>query len=172
MSAFSFAHLLDPRKQVRFDSALELNEAIRRLSSIVRTSSLGSLFKQHIRGTVSEAKVRLERVTPFFHNSWRPTFAGNFVQENGKVSLVGSYGLSASVRRFMYVFIVFGVVWSLGAGYSVVTEPQPELPFWFPFAGVGMSCVGILMTRGFALTSSGDVDWLSQQIRNALGDAG
>ncbi len=57
---------------------------------------------------------------------------------------------------------------SVGAMWSVLTDPQANLPAWFPFAGLGIAGVGIGMSYFGAKLSSGDVQWLTRQIGDAL----
>ena len=160
--------LLDNQQPARFEARCSVDEAIRRLDDIVEPSRLGSPFQQHIFGRVTRDGVYLERVTPLFKNSWRPAVEGRFEVARGVTVLVGSFGLSKSTRRFMKLFVAFGFLWTIGAGWSVLAHPQPELPVWFPFAGIGIACVGVAMSKVFAAASAGDVEWLSTKVSEQL----
>ena len=163
-----FRRILPADRPVRFETHLPVVEAVRRLEAIVEPFGWRRFVTETIRGKVSTDAVSLERVIPLFTNSWRPMFEGRIEAAPVGSALVGSFGLSTYTRRFMLVFIGFGVMWSLMAGCTVAMTPQPELPFWFPFAGLGMAGVGVVVSHVAHALSSGDIEWLSGRIRNAL----
>lgn len=160
--------LLDDRTPVSFKTTCTVEEAVRRLSTITVTSRWRTIFSQCIYGKVSPRSVRLERTVPFFTNSWKPVFEGYFEESHQATILVGTFGVSTYTRRFMKVFVSFGVAWSIFACLSLWLNPTPELPWWFPLAGIGMAALGILMNRTFAKLSGGDVTWLSDRIKSSL----
>ena len=106
---------------------------------------------------------------PTFRNSWKPVFTGHFAEANGAVVLIGTFGAAYLNRRFMQVFVAFGVLWSLGAFWSLHKTPGQQLPAWFPLAGFGMAALGLVMSQIFARISRGDIIWLSDRIAGALG---
>ena len=168
MKSLSLWPLLPSAQPVCFLTPLPVAEAVRYLATNVQTSPWGQPLRQHLYGHASAESVYLERVTPFFHNSWRPVFEGRLEARAVGSALVGSFGMSKSTRRFMTFFIGFGLAWSAFASCSVALSPQPDLPFWFPFVGIGMAGVGVIMARVASRISSGDIEWLSEHVRDIL----
>ena len=160
--------MLETPQPVRFDTALRLPQAVSRLAAETEFSSWRLRFSEYMLGRVTPDSVSLRRVVPFFRNSWQPVFEGKFVETNGRTALVGLFGTSRLTRITMYIFVGFGTFWSCLALWSVSAHPDPNLPAWFPFCGFGMAALGLLMSRGFAWLSRGDVAWLTDKITNAL----
>ena len=160
--------LIDDRQPVRFEIEGPVEDAICRLSDATEAPGFRLAVRPHMCGRVSEEGVRLERVAPLFRNSWKPVFVGHFEKSDGQVFLVGTFGVATFTRVFMYVFVTFGVLWSVGASWSVLARPGPSLPVWFPFAGIGIAGIGVAMSKLGAKLSNGDVPWLTRQISDAL----
>jgi len=169
MEAVQYRQLLDDRQPVRFEVRLTLDDAIARLAAATESSRKLFSVTEYLFGRVSAADVRLERVMPTFHNSWKPMFTGHFVEANGAVVLIGTFGAAYFTRMFMRVFMAFGVLWSIGALWSLHKTPGQQLPVWFPFAGLGMAVLGLVISRIFGRISRGDITWLSDRISGALG---
>ena len=164
-----FTELLGGRQAVTILTACPVDEAVRRLSEGVSTSRFAASFGGKTYGHVSREAVYLERVSPFFANSFRPVFEGRFEERLGIAVLIGSFGLARSIRRSIAFFVGFGLFWSVMAGCSVlIDERNHDLPIWFPFAGIGMSIFAVALARIGADISSGDIDWLSREIRKRL----
>lgn len=161
--------IFGPRRHVQFVTRLPVDTAVNHLADRVETSRWAQLFHQHVYGRVSANSVYLERVTPFFSNSWRPVFEGRFEDHPDGTLLVGSFGTATATRRIILFAIAFCMLWTVGAGWSVVSIPQPGLPFWFPIGGIGMAGIVVLMSRAAAASSSGDVEWLTDRVQEALG---
>jgi hypothetical protein len=159
---------LGPRHPVSFVSFASLEVAAEKLHSACTTSRFKRLLSERMYGHSRVDSVYLERVTPFFANSWRPVFYGRFETQDGRTVLVGSFGLSTYTRRFMVVFIAFSLFWTAVASWATFSAaPDPEF-FWFPFAGVGMAAAVIAMGRFGALLSKSDIDWISTRVESAL----
>jgi hypothetical protein len=163
-----YRRIFDEPQFVRFETPMGLAEAVSQLAAETETSSWRIRFSEYMLGRVSANSVRLRRVVPYFRNDWKPVFEGRFEEAGGRVALVGIFGASRSTRIFMYVFISFGLLWSVFAFLAVSMHPDPTLPVWFPVAGFGMAVVGVLMSRGFGWLSRGDIAWLKQKIAAAL----
>ena len=95
---------------VRFTSAYPLQESIDRLQSRTKKQPFRGLFEPSAVGRVSERKVRLQKVMPFFGNSFKPVFRGKFRQEANAVILEGKFtihfhqglhGLLVRIRSFV-----------------------------------------------------------------------
>lgn len=161
--------LFGSRREVRFSTVLQIDDAVRLLAENVETSRWGQMFNPHIYGSVTKDSVYLERVTPFFKNSWRPVFEGGFEGSTGGSVLSGTFGVSKATKRSIVFGVGFCLLWSVGAGCSVLTSPQPELPVWFSFAGLGMAGLLVAISRVAAAASSSDIAWLTEQIQRILG---
>lgn len=161
--------LFGSRREVRFSTVLKIDDAVRLLADNVETSRWGQMFTPHIYGRVSKDSVYLERVTPFFTNSWRPVFEGGFEGSIGGAVLAGTFGVSKATERSIMFGVGFCLLWSVGAGCSVLTTPQPELPVWFSFAGLGMAGLLVATSRVAAAASSSDIVWLTEQLQGILG---
>jgi hypothetical protein len=164
-----YRQLVDDRQPASFEVNSTLDEAIARLAAATESSRKIFSANEYMFGRVSAPQVRLERVMPTFRNSWKPVFTGRFVEENGKVILIGTFGAAYFTRVFMHVFVAFAVLWSIGAFWSLHKTDGQQLPAWFPFAGLGMAALGLVMSRIFARISRGDIVWLSDRIAGALG---
>jgi hypothetical protein len=169
METVWYRQLLDDRQPARFEVKWTLDEAIARLAAATESSRKLFSVTEHMFGRVSAADVRLERVMSMFRNSWKPVFTGHFVEANGAVVLIGTFGAAYSTRMFMRVFVALGVLWSIDAFWSLHKTPGHQLPAWFPFAGLGMAALGYVTSRIFARISRGDILWLSDRIAGALG---
>jgi hypothetical protein len=170
METVWYHQLLDDRQPARFEVKSTLHEAIARLAAATESSQKLFSAADYMFGRVSGPDVRLERVMPTFRNSWKPVFAGHFVEENGTVVLTGTFGTTYFTRIFMHFFVAFGILWSIGAFWSLHNTPEQQLPPWFPFAGFGMAALGLMMSQIFGKISRGDIIWLSDRIAGALGE--
>src|SRR3989442_9859820 len=92
---------------VRFPSAFSLAESVMRLRASTKRSVFLSLFHQSAVGPVHESRVRLQRVIPFFGNSFKPIFIGAFHQDHGGVFLEGSFTMFLFSKVFMTVWLTF-----------------------------------------------------------------
>ena len=155
---------------VRFASPYSVHESMTRLSAVVKPSILSSFSGQCAVGTVTEKKVRIQRVIPLVGNAWKPFFYGSFsAAETGSV-LVGAFKFSAFTRVFMSIWFGFIAIWTLLATATVLIKSPSD--FWFPLFGVGMIAAGIAMIRVGKWFARNDVSWLTQVITQALGTNG
>jgi len=169
MSRSFVARLFDNSTPVRYRCALSIDDAVGHLLRGTETSRVRALYKPCMFGQVTRDRVQLQRVIPFVANSWKPVFEGRFSEEVGVAVLDGSIGTSRATRRFMKVSVGFCVLWSVGAFLSVTVMPGPQLPWWFPLAGLGMAAVTLALSAAASTASAADRAWLSQRIGDALG---
>lgn len=155
---------------VRFASPYSTHEAMARLSAVVKPSVLSSLSGQCAVGTVTENKVRIQRMIPFVGNSWKPFFYGSFSTAGDGTVLEGTFKFSTVTRVFMSIWFGFIACWTLLATATVLTKSPSD--FWFPMFGVGMFAAGIGMVRAGKWFARKDVAWLTQLIVQALGTNG
>jgi len=151
---------------VRFASSYSAREAMARLSEAVKPSVFSSYSGQCAVGTVTEKKVRIQRVIPLVGNAWKPSFSGSFSEGGTGVVLEGAFKFSAFTRVFMSIWFGFIAFWTLLAIATVLTKSPHDL--WFPLFGVGMFAAGIGMVRAGKWFSRNDVAWLTQVIVQAL----
>jgi len=163
-----YRRLVDDPKPARIETSLSLHEAVLRLKA--ETSRWGRIitFTQYMRGRVSEDSVWLQRIAPFFGGSWQQVFAGRFETSNGRVVLVGTFGVARSTRYFMYSAIAFGLAWSALAFWIMYRNPQPGDSVWSALGGIFISAFIVLMGRFGRHLRRSDVSWLSEQITAAL----
>ncbi|QYF94903.1 hypothetical protein KY495_06910 [Massilia sp. PAMC28688] len=152
---------------VRFVSQYSIAEAILRLSKVVKPSVLSSFAGQCAVGTVSQSKVRVERVIPFVGNAWKPFFYGTFTAGEAGAVLEGAFKFSAFTRIFMSIWFGFILFWTLLATVAILQNSPADL--WFPLAGVGMFAAGVAMVRVGKWFARNDVAWLTQLIAQELG---
>ena len=155
---------------VRFASPYSAHEAMARLSAVVKPSVLSSFSGQCAVGTVTEKKVRIQRVIPLVGNAWKPFFYGSFSAAGTGVVLEGAFKFSAFTRVFMSIWFGFVAVWTLLATATVHTKSPSDC--WFPLFGVGMFAAGIAMVHAGKWFARNDVAWLTQVIVQALGANG
>jgi hypothetical protein len=160
---------------VRFKSAYPLQESIDRLRSQTKRSVFAGLFRQEAVGRVSEQKVRLQRVIPFFGNSFKPVFRGQFRHDTDAVILEGQFTRFTFTKVFMGSWLGFGVLWILLSGViSLGTALKPDKTFddyvtiFLPAFGAGVLTLGYLLVRFGWWWSRGDIEYLSSVIRQAL----
>ena len=152
---------------VRFVSQYSIDEAIARLSKVVKPSVLSSFWGQCAVGTVSQTRVRVERVIPLVGNAWKPLFYGTFTTGEAGAVLEGAFKFSAFTRIFMSIWFGFILIWTLLATITVLRNSPGDL--WFPLAGVGMFAVGVAMVSVGKWFARNDVAWLTQLIAQELG---
>jgi len=161
-----FFQLLYGSIPARFVSDCSTPEAMARLSAVVKPSVLSSFAGECAVGTVTEKKVRIQRVIPLVGNAWKPFFYGSFSAAGSGTVLEGTFKFSLFTRAFMSFW--FGVVafWTLLTKVAVFANSPSAL--WFPLFGVGMFAVGIGMVRVGKWFARNDIAWLSRVIAQAL----
>jgi hypothetical protein len=162
--------------RVRFASAYPLQESIERLRSQTKRSVFAALFRQEAVGRVSEREVTPQRVIPFFGNSFKPIFRGQFRQDASAVVLEGQFTRHTFTKVFMGFWFGFGLLWlllscviSLGTACKPDKTADDYVTIFAPTFGVGMLMLGYLMARLGWWWSRGDIDYLSAMITQALG---
>lgn len=164
---FQFLYCAIP---VRFVSPYSAHEAMARLSAVVKPSVLSSFSGQCAVGTVTEKKVRIQRVIPLVGNAWKPFFYGSFSASGTGAVLEGAFKFSVFTRAFMSIWFGFIALWTLLATATVLTKSPSD--FWFPLFGVGMFAAGVAMVRAGKWFARNDVAWLTEVIVQALGANG
>jgi hypothetical protein len=164
----------------RFASAYVLHESIERLRSRTKKkrSTFAGRLAQEAVGEVSAQTVVLQRVRPFFGNSFRRVFVGQFRQYADSVVLEGKFAMPLFARVFMGFWFGFGVLCvALSSVTAVATAVAArEHPEWSailvtPFFGVAILALGYLGTRPSSRWSRADIEFLSDVIAQALGSS-
>jgi hypothetical protein len=119
-------------------------------------------------GTVAPERVRIARNRPFVRNDFRPYFAGQFVESDGQVTLVGSFELGLGTRIFMSLWLGFCLLWTLVVGLAEASQRTLDV---LPFAGLGMLAFGVALLAFGRWQSREDISWLSDVVYDALGSA-
>lgn len=160
---------------VRFASAYPLEESIERLRSQTMVSVFSGLFRERAVGRVSEQKVKLQRVAPFFGNSFKPVFRGKFKRDANGIALEGKFTRFLTTKLFMGFGFGFSLLWILFSSViSLGTALKPDKTvvdyavILMPVLGVGIVVLGYLLARFGWWWSRGDIDYLSAVITQAL----
>jgi hypothetical protein len=148
-----------------FRSAFGLEESVERLRAATKRTVFSALAQAAAVGRVKQSNVRLQRVIPMFHNSFKPFFFGRFEARPDGVYLTGRFSLLPLVKIFMTFWlgttIVFGIVFA-ASGQS------RDGGAWGVLTCLGMSGFGIGLIAFGKWLARKDVDWLSTVIRTAL----
>lgn len=160
----------------RFSSEFPLTESVARLRERTGRSIFASLFHESAVGPVTESRVRLQRVIPFFGNSFKPIFAGAFRQKQGRVFLEGRFTMFLFSKVFMTIWLTFALMWTIVAVLVVlrVVRDDPgrlgggSATLLFPIIGLGFFVVGIVFIRFCWWLSRSDIAYLSSVIQQAL----
>ena len=150
---------------VQFPSDFPLSESVARLRERTKRSVFVSLFERSAAGPVTESRVRLQRVIPFFGNSFKPIFVGAFTQSHGRVVLQGRFTMFLFSKVFMTTWLSFALVWTILAESLSVARDGPRS---LPLVGLVFFAVGIGFIRGCWWLSRNDIAYLTSVIRAAL----
>lgn len=165
-----FFQLLYGATPIRFECEYSVTESVSRLAAVVKPSVFSFQTEQCAVGTVTETKVRIQRVIPFVGNSWKPFFYGTFATSGNKAVLTGHFRFSTWTQVFMSIWFGFVAFWTVQATILVLRQSPGDL--WFPLFGMGMFAVGVAMVRVGVWFARNDRTWLTQVIAGALGAYG
>jgi hypothetical protein len=150
---------------VQFPSDFPLSESAARLRARTKRSVFVSLFERSAAGPVTESRVRLQRVIPFFGNSFKPIFVGAFTQRHGRVVLQGRFTMFLFSKVLMTIWLSFALVWAILAEFLSVAHDGPKS---LPLVGFVFFAAGIGFIRGCWWLSRNDMAYLTSVIRSAL----
>ena len=153
-------------KAAEFLSDYPLEESVNHLSAVVKRSVFSALTKQELVGRVSLSKVSVQRVVPFFGNSFKPFFIGAFQIKDGKVVLSGNFTIHPFTKVFMTLWLGFCIFFIL-MGMIVFFDKNQDNAF-IALGGVGFMLFGVGLIRFCQWISHGDVEWISTKIARAL----
>ncbi len=159
-------NLLFGSSSAEFESAFPLQESIERLRAATKRTIFGALSQESAVGKVTEERVSLFRVIPFWGNSFAPFFVGSFRQVGNRVLLTGRFTMHWLVKVFSAIWFGGILYWTITAFVIVSREASPD--WLFPLFGVGMLVAGILFLLLCKWFARNDPEWLSGVIRGAL----
>ncbi len=161
----SFYQFLYGSTPAEFTSAFGLQESVERLRAATKRTVFSALAQPEAVGPVKENKVRLQRVIPMFHNSFKPFFFGRFEARSDGVFLTGKFSLLPLVKIFMTFWlgatIVFGIL-------CAVSAESRNAGAWGALACFGMTGFGVGLVALGKWLARNDSEWLSTVIRTAL----
>lgn len=174
----SFAATLYPSIPVAYRSDYPVEEAVKRLREAVKPTIFHSLFKQSAVGEVRKDRVRLQKVIPFFGNSFKPIFVGAFKDTADGVILEGVFTTFMFSKIVMTVWFGFSLIWTLTAIFAaagiifakgnILTSFNMLYAISFPVFGLLFMAFGYGLLRFCWWVSRADMDFLSRTITHAL----
>jgi hypothetical protein len=156
------------------ESNFSLEDSVIRLKENTKRSVFNSLFKQKAAGKVSDSKVSLQRVIPFFGNSFKPILVGKFKEENGRVYFEGKFTTFLLSKIFMTVWFSFALLWTVLAILQVAqtfanhSDRLPFEAFLFPAGGIAFIGIGVLFIKLCWRLSAKDIGYLKKVVVVAL----
>jgi hypothetical protein len=162
-----FVNLIYGSISVEWESAYGLEESVSRLRAATKRSVFSALAEPAAVGTVTESRVKLQRVIPMVRNSFKPFLVGQFVKRGEHVFLVGRFTMLGFVKVFMTVWFGFLFVFGVAAPFAQTTSKSFTLAFVFgPITmcgfGVGLVWFGKWLARN-------DAAWLADVVYRAIG---
>jgi hypothetical protein len=162
-----FLNLIYGSNSVEWESAFGIEESVLRLRAATKRSAFSALAETAAVGSVSESRVKLQRVIPMFHNSFKPFLMGKFVKRGDRVFFVGRFTLLGFVKVFMTVWFGFLVISALAALLAQTAPKSGSFAFAFGALimcgfGVGLVCFGKWLARN-------DAAWLEDVVKRAIG---
>jgi hypothetical protein len=160
-------NLLYGSVSAEWESAYGLEESVTRLRAATRKWGFSALAEPAAVGTVTESKVKLQRVVPMVRNSFKPFLIAQFVKRGERVFLVGRFTMLGAVKVFMSVWfclvIVFGAAALIG---QIAMKSGSSLFALGPIAMCGFG-VGLLWFGKWL--AKNDAAWLSEVVKGAIG---
>jgi hypothetical protein len=163
----SLRRLLYESTPAEFRSAYGIAESVERLRAATKRSTFAAIGEAAAVGKVSQDSVRLQRVIPMVHNSFKAFYVGRFESRDGATVLTGRFGMSLFTKIFMTFWLgmvtLFAGGFLIGSLSAATSYPRPLVigPFLMLVAGFGLVALGKWFARN-------DVAWLTGVIGRAL----
>jgi hypothetical protein len=158
------------RQNAEYTSKYSVPESIARLKNVVHS---GFVPRAGVYGRVSENKVRLYRVIPFWANSFCPFFTGRFECTDGKVVLSGSYSMNPAVKVFMTIWFIAVLLAifieiatylpAIVTGKIAVQDLDPLL-----LVPLGLFMFGVVLVKSGQSFSRNDINYISNVVKDAI----
>jgi hypothetical protein len=168
--------LLFEKEPASFESGYDINESIRRLSTIARRWSFLSRFPDVLVGSVTEDKVTLPRSFPSARKSYVAVFYGEFHVRNGVTILEGYF--SESLYNRVFISVWFGLALMMVIAFPIIAftssfANSSGITRWhtrlilalFPNL---LLILGVLVQRSGKQMARNDVEFICQRIRSTL----
>jgi hypothetical protein len=162
-----FVNLIYGSISVEWESVYGLEESVSRLRAATKRSVFSALVEPAAVGTVTESRVKLQRVIPMFRNSFKPFLVGQFVKRGEHVFLVGRFTMDGFVKVFMTVWFGFLVVFGVAAPFAHTVSRSGS--FAFVFAPIIMCGFGVGLVWFGKWLARNDAAWLADVVKRALG---
>jgi hypothetical protein len=162
-----FVNLIYGSISVEWESVYGLEESVSRLRAATKRSVFSALAEPAAVGTVTESRVKLQRVIPMFRNSFKPFLVGQFVKRGEHVFLVGRFTMDGFVKVFMTVWFGFLVVFGVAAPFAHTVSRSGS--FAFVFAPIIMCGFGVGLVWFGKWLARNDAAWLADVVKRALG---
>jgi hypothetical protein len=162
-----FVNLIYGSVSVEWESAYGLEESVSRLRAATKRSVFSALAEPAAVGTVTESRVKLQRVIPMFRNSFKPFLIGQFVKRGEHVFLVGRFTMHGFVKVFMTVWFGFLVVFGVMAPFAQTVSRSGS--FAFIFGPITMCGFGVGLVWFCKWLSRNDAAWLEDVVERAIG---
>jgi hypothetical protein len=167
-------NLIFGKTQQEYESKYTLQESIERLKRVVISGWHLIPLSSGVYGKVTDERVRLYRVIPFFHNSFIPYFSGSFKYSQGRVVLAGSYSMHIFTKVFMSIWFAFVILAAcITTSYAITDRSAGSKlidinpAYLFPH---GMLLFGFLLVKSGQWFSRNDISFISKVIKVALGN--
>jgi hypothetical protein len=164
----NFLYGSDP---VEWECAYGLDESVERLRAATKKSSFSVLAEPAVVGTVTQSKVKLQRVIPMVRNSFKPFFIGQFVVRGHRVFLVGRFTLPGLVKIFMSCWFGFLGIFAIVAvaQTSFGTAPASQT-FALVIGPIAMGAFGVGLVAFGKWLARNDTAWLKEVVQGAIGN--
>jgi hypothetical protein len=158
---------------VKFKSDFSLEESVKRLEqrtkSRLHTFGVGIINESILVGKITKDRVELFRVRPSYYNSSRPHLFAVLKEENGTVTLEGSFDVARWVKAMsllslpifiLVAFVLILVPWEPNTSMEQMISIALFLPSFYLVTFVA----GKLLKR----FDDQDIDWISNEVAQAL----
>lgn len=160
--------LFDYTSQVEFCSSATIEDCVRKLKAITEGTPA---WKSTLVGRVDKEQVVLHRSRAWTGNWYKPFFYGRFYNVGGKTILKGKFSLSKFMRvSFIIQSVIVGFVAIIIPLSAIGQNSVSQLLIWFLFLIIVIA-LGIPMMALIKRFSSDDVDWISNNVKSALGQS-
>lgn len=140
---------------------------MRQLRAASKRSVFAALAHPEAVGRVDAERVRLQRVIPMISNGFKPFFIGRFEQRADGVHLVGRFSLLPWIKVFLTAWLLLATAIGMLCGLTALRGGSGSAPALA--ASLLVPVLGFALAAGGRWLARGDVEWLSNVIRNALG---
>ena len=162
----SFWSILYGSTPAEFKSDYSLADSIAHLRAATQRFAFRALGGPAAVGRVTESTVRLQRVIPMVHNSFKPFFTGHFETRGDGTYLTGRFSMLLFVKAFMTLWLGLCLAFAVLPWFLI--HGVHDAPWWFSLSALGMFGVGIAFVALCKWFARNDTAWLSEVIGSAL----